>query len=91
MSINYDSIKASLTPEQRAYLEGKKKSPRKKKPEVMPTVVAQTGTSAPSAGWVNCEYGCIGRTNGPDECDLCGGKMVPGPSSGLTPSQLKKK
>lgn len=92
MSINYDAIKNSLTQAQRDMLEGKKKV-RELKPSVTlpdpPPLTA--GTSEPSSGWMNCENGCMGRTNGPTECDMCGGQMIPGPSSGLTPGQLKKK
>jgi hypothetical protein len=89
---NYDDIKGSLSPDQRAYLEGAKK-PRKAPKPVVPTVQFTGGTSEPSQGWMNCENGCMGRTNGPPECDMCGGRMIPGPSSGPSsgpPGQLKK-
>jgi len=93
LSINYDAIKGSLTQAQRDLIEGKgRKRRRKAVPAPTPTIQPLLSvTSLPSAGWVNCEYGCMGRNNGPKECDVCGGQMIPGPSSGLTPSQLKKK
>lgn len=77
MTINYNDIKSSLSPEQRALIEGKKKVTKKReKPE--PTVQVTNVTSSIQGTWLNCENRCMGWTSGPLVCDMCGGRMIPG-------------